>query len=126
MPPAFTHAPTLSTDRLVLDAHRPDDLDALAVLWANPAVYGPIGVAARSREEVWIRLLRHVGTWATFGYGSWVVREAAGGPAIGEIGLIEARRALDPPLTLPEMGWMLGPAAHGRGLAHEAMTAALA
>ncbi|MGK3879524.1 hypothetical protein ABI055_14850, partial [Enterococcus faecium] len=30
MPPAFTHAPTLSTDRLVLDAHRPDDLDALA------------------------------------------------------------------------------------------------
>lgn len=124
--PVMLHAPMLSTDRLVLDRHRPDDLDALAALWADPAVYGPIGVAARSREEVWIRLLRHVGMWATFGYGSWVVRASRDGPAVGELGLIEARRVLDPPLTLPEMGWMIAPDLHGRGFAGEAMGSALA
>ncbi|MCP3736041.1 GNAT family N-acetyltransferase [Sphingomonas sp. RP10(2022)] len=117
-------APTLRTDRLTLAAHHPDDLDDLAAMWAHPAVYGMIGGTARSREEVWIRLLRSIGQWQAFGYGSWVVRDHAGG-FVGELGLIEARRAIDPPLTLPEMGWTLAPHVHGRGYAHEALVAVL-
>ncbi len=117
-------APTLTTDRLILRAHGPDDLDALTAMWNEPAVYRMIGGEPRSREEVWIRLLRSIGQWQAFGYGSWVVCD---GPAvIGEIGLIEARRAIDPPLTLPEVGWTLAPDAHGKGYAYEALTAALA
>jgi RimJ/RimL family protein N-acetyltransferase len=122
----MTPVPRLATPRLVLDGHRPDDLDALAAMWADPAVYRGAGGRARPREEVWIRLLRSIGTWAVFGYGSWVVRHRDDGEAIGEVGLIEARREIAPPLALPEMGWTLASQAHGRGLAREALDAVLA
>ncbi|WP_298090244.1 GNAT family N-acetyltransferase [uncultured Sphingomonas sp.] len=122
----MTQAPTLHTDRLTLTAHHPDDLDALAAMWSDPAVYAMIGGQPRSREEVWLRLLRSIGQWQVFGYGAWVVRERAGGPPIGDIGLLEARRAIDPPLDAPELGWALAPAVHGRGLAGEALSAILA
>ena len=114
--------PVLTTDRLILSVHRPVDLDALAALWAHPGVFGMIGGVARSREEVWIRLLRSIGQWQAFGYGSWVVRDRAGG-FVGELGLLEAQRAIDPPLALPEVGWTLSPALHGRGYAGEALAA---
>lgn len=117
-------APSLATDRLALVPHHPDHLDALAAIWADPGVYGMIGGVARSREEVWIRLLRSIGQWQAFGYGSWVIRTRDAG-VIGEVGLMEARRAILPPLALPEVGWTLAPAAHGRGYAHEALAAAL-
>ncbi|WP_112381834.1 GNAT family N-acetyltransferase [Sphingomonas carotinifaciens] len=122
----MTQAPTLHTDRLTLTAHHPDDLDALAAMWSEPAVYAMIGGQPRSREEVWLRLLRSIGQWQAFGYGSWVVRERGGGPPIGDIGLLEARRAIDPPLDAPELGWALAPAVHGRGFAGEALAAILA
>jgi RimJ/RimL family protein N-acetyltransferase len=117
--------PVLATDRLILTVHRPADLDALAAMWAHPAVFGMIGGVARSREEVWLRLLRSIGQWQAFGYGSWVVRDRAGG-FVGELGLIEAQRAIDPPLALPEAGWTLSPAFHGRGYAGEALAAVFA
>jgi RimJ/RimL family protein N-acetyltransferase len=118
-------APVLRTPRLVLRGHAVDDLDDLAAMWGEPAVYTMIGGVARPREEVWIRLLRSIGQWQAFGYGSWVARDDAGA-FVGEVGLLEARRAIDPPLVLPETGWTLAPAWHGRGLAHEALSAALA
>lgn len=117
-------APLLRTARLTLRGHATDDLDRLAAMWAEPAVYRMIGGAPRPREEVWIRLLRSIGQWQAFGYGSWVVCDATG--AVGEVGLMEARRAIDPPLAVPEVGWTLAPAAHGKGYAHEALTAVLA
>jgi len=119
-------APRLATRRLVLTGHHPDDLDDLAPMWAHPAVYERIGGQPRSREEVWIRLLRSIGQWTHFGYGSWVLRERDGGAFVGEIGLLEARRAIDPPLDArPEMGWTLAPAMFGKGYALEALTAIL-
>lgn len=120
-----SHAPLLRTSRLVLTGHRPADLDALATMWSDPRVYSRIGGQPRHREDVWIRLLRSVGQWTVFGFGSWVVREAADGPALGEVGLMEARRVIDPPLDAPETGWTLSPDRHGQGFAYEAMAAAL-
>lgn len=117
-------APELRTDRLTLRAHAPDDLDVLTAMWNAPEVYGMIGGVARPREEVWLRLLRSIGQWQVFGYGSWVVCDAAG--VIGEVGLIEARRAIEPPLIVPEVGWTLAPAAHGKGYAQDALAAVLA
>ena len=117
--------PTLTTERLSLRGHHPDDLDALAAMWADPAVYGVIGGKPRSREEVWIRLLRSIGCWTVFGYGAWVVCDRATGAVLGDIGLLESRRAIIPELTVPEVGWTLVPAAHGQGYAGEAMRAVL-
>jgi len=118
-------APVLATPRLVLRGHAVDDLDALTAMWGEPAVYTMIGGVPRPREDVWIRLLRSIGQWQAFGYGSWVVCNADG-VVVGEVGLIEARRAIDPPLALPETGWTLSPAVHGRGYAYEALGAVLA
>jgi RimJ/RimL family protein N-acetyltransferase len=119
-------APILTTERLTLRGHHPDDFDALTAMWAEPAVYERIGGKPRHPEDVWIRLLRSIGQWAAFGYGAWVVCDRASGAVLGEIGLLEARRAITPQLTVPEMGWTLVTAAHGKGYAGEAMGAALA
>lgn len=122
---SITTAPILRTDRLVLRPHRPDDLDALTAMAADPLVNRWVG-GARPREETWIRLLRSIGQWTAFGYGAWIACDAATGAFVGEVGLIEARRAVDPPIdALPEVGWVLAASAHGRGFASEAMGAAL-
>lgn len=118
-------APPLATPRLLLTGHTAADLDPLARMWADPGVYGPIGGRPRSREEVWLRLLRSIGQWTLLGHGFWVVRDRDTRAVLGEVGLLAAERAIDPPLALPETGWMLDPAVHGRGLAHEAMRAVL-
>jgi len=137
MPP-FAHppladrsAPTLSTRRLTLSGHVPGDLDDCAAMWADPRVYTMIGGQARSREDVWIRLLRSVGQWSVFGYGSWIARETATGRLVGELGLIEARRVITPPIDGPdaigpEVGWALAGDAQGQGYASEALAAIFA
>lgn len=120
-------APILSTARLTLACHAPDDLEELATMWAEPVVYAMIGGKPRTREEVWIRLLRSIGQWQAFGYGSWVLRDTATGRLVGELGLLEARRALTPPIDdAPEVGWTLSPWAHGQGYASEGLAAAFA
>lgn len=122
----MTHAPTLTTDRLTLTGHRPGDLEECAAMWADPAVYTLIGGQPRAREEVWLRLLRSIGQWAAFGHGQWIVRETDGGRFVGDLGLMDMRRAIDPPIDdCPETGWALAAHAHGRGYASEAMRAVL-
>lgn len=119
-------APTIDTARLTLRAHHPDDLDACAAMWADPRVYAMIGGKPRPREEVWIRLLRSIGQWSAFGYGSWLLHDRFTGRFVGEIGLIEARRAIEPSIDdAPEHGWALAGDAHGQGFASEAMAAVL-
>ncbi len=122
-----TSAPTLQTDRLTLTGHAAADLEDCAAMWADPRVYTMIGGQPRSREDVWLRLLRSVGQWALFGYGSWIARETATGRLIGELGLIEARRAIVPAIDdSPEVGWALAGDAHGQGYAAEALAAIFA
>ena len=119
-------APILTTARLTLTGHAAGDLDDLAAMWADPGVYAMIGGQPRSREDVWIRLLRSIGQWTLFGYGAWVLRETATRRLVGDIGLIEARRAIDPAIDAPEMGWALATPAQGHGYANEALDAVLA
>lgn len=85
-----------------------------------------IGGKPLTREEVWSRLLRHVGQWAMLGYGLWVVEERDTGAFAGGIGFIEGKRDIIPSLEgMPEMGWVLAPIMHGKGYATEAVRAAL-
>ena len=122
-----TSAPKLTTARLTLTAHAPTDLEDCAAMWTDPRVYTMIGGQPRTREDVWIRLLRSIGQWTLFGYGSWIARDTATGHLIGELGLIEARRAIDPPIdATPETGWTLAGDAQGKGYASEALAAILA
>ncbi len=119
--------PTLETARLRLAGHRLDDFDDSAAMWADPEVTRHIGGRPSTREEAWTRLLRYVGHWALLGYGYWVVRDQASGRFVGEVGFADFHRELEPPFDgAPEIGWALVPWAHGRGLATEAVRAALA
>jgi RimJ/RimL family protein N-acetyltransferase len=96
-------------------------------MWGHPDVTRHIGGRPSTPEEVWSRVLRYAGLWALLGYGYWVLRERETGRFVGEVGLADFRRALDPPADgTPELGCALAPWALGRGFATEAVRAALA
>jgi len=118
--------PTLTTARLRLRGHRRDDLAAAAAMWGDPAVVRHIGGRPFGRSEVWARILRYVGHWSVMGYGFWAIDDLATGAFIGEVGVAEFERTIDPPVGAHECGWVLAPSAHGRGFATEAVTAMLA
>lgn len=120
-------APVLTTERLVLRGHVVDDFAACHALWSDPEVTRHIGGRAFSGEEVWARLLRYVGHWSALGYGFWALTDRATGQFLGELGFADFHRDISPSLDgMPEMGWALMPHAHGRGVASEAIAAALA
>jgi RimJ/RimL family protein N-acetyltransferase len=119
--------PTLVTARLTLSAHRVEDYDDMIEVWRDPVVVRHFGGVLSTPEEVWARLLRYGGLWPLLGFGYWAVRETATGCFVGEVGVFEWRREIEPSfIGAPEAGWVLASSAHGQGLAHEATTAMLA
>jgi len=124
--PPVPSIPILETARLRLRAHTLADFSAYCSLWADPLVVKYIGGKPNTPEEVWSRLLRNAGHWSLLGFGSWLIEEKSTGEFIGESGLFDYHRGIDPPLTSPEISWILAPAAHGKGYATEAVTAVLA
>jgi RimJ/RimL family protein N-acetyltransferase len=119
--------PRLETDRLILDAHRPADLEPLAALWSDPNIAAAIGIKPSTRHESWSRLLRYRGLWPLLGFGYWAIREKPTSRYLGDIGFADFHRDYAPSIEgLPEAGWALLPTAHGQGLATEALRAALA
>jgi RimJ/RimL family protein N-acetyltransferase len=125
-PPATWTIPVLETERLRLRAHTLADFPAYRALWANPNVVRFLGSKPNSAEESWSRLLRNAGHWTLLGFGSWLVEEKSTGDFVGEVGLFNYHRDIEPPLTTPEIGWVLSPAKHGRGYATEAVHGLLA
>lgn len=120
MTTAIRTAPLLETERTILRAHALDDFDAYARLWADPVVCRFIGGRARTREESWMRFLRHAGLWSLVGYGYWAIEDKASGNFIGEAGFHDMKRDIKPSLEgIPEAGWVLAPTAHGKGIASE-------
>lgn len=127
MPHHIVRAPHLETARLILRAHNARDLDAVAALWGDADVVRHISGTPSARPESWSRLLRYAGLWPLVGYGYWALEERATGRYVGDVGLADFARELSPPLyEAPEAGWVLTPAAWGKGYATEAMSAVLA
>ncbi|MDJ0364096.1 GNAT family N-acetyltransferase [Hymenobacter sp. H14-R3] len=119
--------PVLETARLRLRANYAADLEGFTAMWQQPEFYNYLGAKPLSEEEVWTKLLRHLGLWPLCGYGYWAVEEKATGRFIGAVGFGEWQRALTPSLKgYPEVGWVLAPHTHGQGYATEAARAALA
>ena len=117
--------PTLSTDRLLLRGPSLADFEQSAAMWADPAVVRFIGGHPSTRQATWSRLLTYIGHWQALGFGYWVITDHAGG-FLGEAGLANYNRDMDPPLgDDPEAGWVLTEGAAGRGIATEAMSAVL-
>lgn len=117
--------PPLETQRLRLRGHRLTDFEPLHAMWSDPEVTRFITGAPSTRTESWSRLLRYAGHWAHLGYGYWAVEDRATGAFIGETGLADYRRGIAALDGVPEAGWVFAPAAHGKGLAGEAVRAVL-
>jgi len=117
----------LTTERLILTPVALSDFDDLLALWSDPvftqviAHRGPM-----SQEEVWFRLLRDIGHWQALGVGNWALRLKETGAYVGSVGVLDYRRACVPPLDGPELGWGVGGAFQGKGLAREGLDAGLA
>ena len=117
---------TLITERLTLTPAALSDYDDLRALWADPAFIRHIFPEPLSGEDVWFRLLRDIGHWEAVGYGNWAIRETATGDYVGSVGVLDYRRILDPAFDAPELGWGVAPRFQGKGIAFEAVSAALA
>lgn len=123
--PTLIQIPSIETPRTILRAHKASDFDRYAAMWADPSVTRFIA-NVRTREESWQRFLRHAGMWAMLGYGYWAVEDRATGEFIGETGFQDAKRSMTPSIEgMPEAGWVLSTAAHGRGIASEIVSAAM-
>ena len=125
VPMALT--PELLTDRLRLRETRAGDFAGCAELWGDEAVVRYIGGTPSTPTEAWARMLRFPGLWALLGYGYWTVEDREPGAFAGQVGLADFKRDLQPAIDgIPEAGWVIAPAFHGRGIASEAMAAVLA
>lgn len=116
----------LVTDRLTLTPMQVSDLPDLTALWSDPAFATAIFPTPLSSEDVWFRLLRDIGHWEALGYGNWAIRETATGVYVGSVGVLDYRRILEPAFDAPELGWGVAPRFQGKGMAFEALSAALA
>lgn len=105
--------PTLETERLVLRAHREEDIpfeEAFFTTDRSHFVGGPLPA-----EQVWRSVAGFLGHWALRGYGFWAIEEKASGLYAGRAGLWFPAGWPE-----PEIGWALMDGFEGKGLAHEA------
>ncbi len=117
---------TLITERLTLTPVQAGDFRDLCVLFGDPAFTRHIFGRALGPEEVWFRTLRDIGHWEAVRYGNWAARLKDGGDLVGTFGVLDYRREMTPAFDAPELGWGLAPKHQGKGLAFEALSAALA
>ncbi len=116
----------LETERLRLREYRKEDFAAVAAMWSDPVVIRHTTGRPLSPEEAWAKTLRNAGLWLVVGYGYWALEEKATGQFIGEVGLAEFHREIQPSIVdTPEMGWLLVASAHGKGYGTEAIRAAI-
>lgn len=120
---SLSDIPVIETERLILREHRIADFDAYAAMWADPVVTRFIA-KPRTREESWLRFLRHAGSWSLIGYGFWAIEDKATGRFIGEGGFHDLKRDIEPSIEgIPEAGWGFVAEMHGKGVASEAVAA---
>ena len=116
---------TLITDRLTLTPVAVSDYDELKALWGDPAFIRHIFPQPLTGEDVWFRLLRDIGHWEALGHGNWTIRLKDTGEHVGSVGVLDFRRVVEPAFDAPELGWGVHPRHQGKGLAFEALSAAL-
>jgi RimJ/RimL family protein N-acetyltransferase len=116
--------PTLYTERLCLRAHRTDDFDAMAAMWADPIVVRHIGGVPSKPQQTWMRMLAYAGHWSLLDFGYWAIADRATDAYFGELGFANFKRDVAHDYrAFPELGWALSTSAAGNGFATEATRA---
>lgn len=101
------------------------DLDYFLAFFGDPEASRHVG-GPSGREDTWRRMLAGAALWSLTGIGMWSLEDRSSGEAVGHLGFFDFLRDCDPLIAgEPEMGWILAPAAHGKGYATEACEAIL-
>ncbi|MBI4500942.1 MAG: GNAT family N-acetyltransferase [Gemmatimonadetes bacterium] len=112
---------TLETERLLLRPFRDTDIDAYAVMCADPEVMRYVGDrGVLSRDDAWRQMAMLVGHWHLRGFGMWAVEERATATFVGRVGLHFPDGWPD-----REVAWALARPYWDRGFGLEAARAAL-
>jgi len=118
--------PVLVTERLTLHKPTREDVWALRDIVRHPETARYLG-RANSTAEHFTRFQRNAGSWFLHGYGAFILRLRGTDTPIGNCGVFHTFRGLGEDFDdAPEAGWILRHDQVGRGLAAEAMTAAIA
>ncbi len=125
--PTMTTVPTLTTERLILRAHRLEEFEDYADFWRQNDLMRFVGGEPPSREQTWARFLRYTGMWHHLGFGFFAIEERGSGRFVGEAGFLDSHRDMNPTTegTL-ETGWAISPPLQGKGYATEAIRATIA
>ncbi len=124
---AASDRPVLVTERLELWRPRAGDLAGLVELMRPEVMRRFLVPGAENAGAQFERLLRNAGSWSLYGYGIFTVRLRGTGDLIGTCGVFRSWRGYgDLVADAAEAGWIVAQAHWGKGLASEAMRAALA
>ena len=116
----------LVTERLELWRPQLSDRPLLEAMMASATVRKYLGAMEPDTPDVFARLLRNAGCWSLYGYGTFMVRERGRVEIVGNCGVFHSWRGLGADFDdKPEAGWILAESHFGKGIAREAMTAAL-
>jgi RimJ/RimL family protein N-acetyltransferase len=123
---AVENAPHLLTERLDLRLPVAADVATMAAIVAHAETGRYLGAGRTDAAEHFARFSRNAGSWLLYGYGGFMVRERGSGEVIGNCGVFHSLRGLGEDFDdAPEAGWILRHDQVGRGIGHEAMSAAL-
>lgn len=110
-----------ATDRLLAERLRPGHYADLLRMHQDPEQMEQLG-GVRDEAQTRDYLEKNLAHWDAYGFGSWILRDAASGDVVGRA--ILRHLALDDTDEV-EVGYSLDPAVWGRGLATEIAAACL-
>jgi RimJ/RimL family protein N-acetyltransferase len=116
----------LRTARLLLDAPRVDDLDALHEIYGDARTWTHLPTGRHADPDRTAQLLeRWLDDWRTTGLGAWVVHEAADPSTVIGHGGCALRGDAESGGAFWNLGYRFSPEAQGRGYATELSRAAI-
>jgi RimJ/RimL family protein N-acetyltransferase len=118
-------APTLTTERLIIEPIAMKHWEPHAASWADPRMTQYISPEPRKRQESWTKFMQGAGMWPVLGYGYLAFCDRHTGKYMGLGGLGQFERGIDGLVGYPEAGWTFAYEAWGKGYATEAMMAIL-
>ncbi len=122
-------APVLTTARYELWQPQVGDLADLFELTRDEETRRFLGSFTPTEMDSFTRLTRNAGSWALWGYGTFMVRRKGEAHIVANCGVFRSHRGFGESQGLdnvPEAGWIVHRDAWGQGLASEVMAAALA
>jgi RimJ/RimL family protein N-acetyltransferase len=113
----------IESPRLLLRRWHPEDVDALAEIYADQAIVEWLGPLTRDDAATTVERYEH--HWDVHGFGRFAVEDRSTGRLVGRVGVMRQPDWTETP-EHDEVGWVVRADRWGEGLATEAAVAAIA